>query len=212
MNNISYFEAWKHWFDGETIGQMKLWGVSIFWWGRIGKLLQFLGGITIIAEIIGVTRLRKFGESLHRIVTMRKIKMQIKDSCYFIISMWKYFVSKKKDEERLMEESFKYKSSYLSLVVTLVLMACSIFSLPSDFSWGKKILILLMIFSLLVFFISPIIVLIVILFISFIGFWFDILLIEPFAKLIDNEKSDKLIKLLALILFLIGFQFDLLAS
>lgn len=40
-------------------------GVPILWWGRIGKLLQFIGGITILLELIGVERVQEYGNELH---------------------------------------------------------------------------------------------------------------------------------------------------
>lgn len=44
-------------------------GVSILWWGRIGKLLQFIGGITILLELIGVERVQAYGNELYSSVS-----------------------------------------------------------------------------------------------------------------------------------------------
>lgn len=58
---ITLLEAWGQWFSGNTVpGQAELWGVSVLWWGRIGKALAFLAGATVILDIIGPERLREW--------------------------------------------------------------------------------------------------------------------------------------------------------
>ncbi len=42
---ISYLEAWATWLSGREVdSQVKMWGYSILWWGRAGKILAFIGG------------------------------------------------------------------------------------------------------------------------------------------------------------------------
>jgi hypothetical protein len=35
-----------------------MWGLRILWWGRIGKVLEFLGGALVIVDLIGPERFR----------------------------------------------------------------------------------------------------------------------------------------------------------
>lgn len=41
-------------------------GLSIFWWMRIGSLLQFLGGFNVVLDLIGPTRFEKIEDILSR--------------------------------------------------------------------------------------------------------------------------------------------------
>ena len=61
---ITFSETWKLWLSDNLSADTVLWGISIFWWERIGKVMQFLGATTIVADIIGPEKIRKFGTSL----------------------------------------------------------------------------------------------------------------------------------------------------
>ncbi|WNV90302.1 hypothetical protein [Umezawaea sp. Da 62-37] len=55
------WDLWHHWLSGKKVDEGHLWGLSILAWGRIGKGLQFLAGLTVILDLIGPERLRLFG-------------------------------------------------------------------------------------------------------------------------------------------------------
>lgn len=52
-----WLDAWMAWWGGKTLIGTTLWGIPILWWGRIGKLMQFLGGLTVVLDLIGPERL-----------------------------------------------------------------------------------------------------------------------------------------------------------
>lgn len=59
IDRIGYVEAWGLWFGGEQLkGDAVLWFMSLRWWGRAGKLLTFLGGATVILDIVDPVKLR----------------------------------------------------------------------------------------------------------------------------------------------------------
>ena len=63
MHSVGYLDAWAHWAAGDsTLRNADLWGLPVLWWGRIGKVAAFLAGMTLIMDIIGPERLRKFSE------------------------------------------------------------------------------------------------------------------------------------------------------
>lgn len=66
MDNVNLLEAWRLWFDGQQIIDIKLGWWSILWWGRIGKILGGFGIIGLILEIIGATMLQQFGARMRR--------------------------------------------------------------------------------------------------------------------------------------------------
>lgn len=64
--DIGYFEAWERWLDHQSLSGETLWGVEIFWWGRIGKVLQLVGGLTVVAEWVGDMRMKEASDLLRR--------------------------------------------------------------------------------------------------------------------------------------------------
>lgn len=56
--SISLVEAWTAWLRGELDPSAELLGLTVRWWGRIGKIALFAGSATVILDIIGPDRLR----------------------------------------------------------------------------------------------------------------------------------------------------------
>jgi hypothetical protein len=50
------------WFSGRQTSGSTLWGLSMVWCGRIGKLMQFVAGFVVVLDLIGPNRLRAIGE------------------------------------------------------------------------------------------------------------------------------------------------------
>lgn len=44
-----------------------MWGLPLLWWARFGKLLQFVGGIVVVLDLIGPRRLRELGARVKRL-------------------------------------------------------------------------------------------------------------------------------------------------
>ena len=65
MQAVGYWEAWSLWLSGAKLEDFAMWGVPMLWWARIGKLLQYSGGIVVVLDLIGPKRLRKAGSRLH---------------------------------------------------------------------------------------------------------------------------------------------------
>ncbi|MFI7232620.1 hypothetical protein ACIBO5_56370 [Nonomuraea angiospora] len=51
------------WLSGSQTSGSTLWGLSMVWWGRAGKLLQFLAGCAVLLDLVGPERLRAAGAS-----------------------------------------------------------------------------------------------------------------------------------------------------
>lgn len=50
------------WQAGKPVAGYDLWGLQLLWWGRIGKVISFVSGATIILDAIGAERLQQFGK------------------------------------------------------------------------------------------------------------------------------------------------------
>ncbi|SCG47499.1 hypothetical protein GA0070609_1934 [Micromonospora echinaurantiaca] len=56
--------AWSVWWDGRSASQEPLWGHTVMWWARVGKLLQFAAGLVVLLDLVGPERLRSAGRRL----------------------------------------------------------------------------------------------------------------------------------------------------
>ena len=70
-DSISWFEAWARWFStGPLEPRTLMMGWPIYWWSRVGKIAELLGGASILIDIIGPERLREWAKQ-HRGRTSR---------------------------------------------------------------------------------------------------------------------------------------------
>jgi hypothetical protein len=53
--------AWRIWTDGRSASTEPLWGKTVLWWARAGKIMQFAAGLVVILDLIGPERLRRIG-------------------------------------------------------------------------------------------------------------------------------------------------------
>ncbi|HEU5469402.1 MAG TPA: hypothetical protein VFV67_02025 [Actinophytocola sp.] len=54
--------VFSNWFAGRQASSITLFGLPMFWWGRIGKVLQFFAGCVVVLDLIGPERLRAAAE------------------------------------------------------------------------------------------------------------------------------------------------------
>lgn len=90
-----YPRAWATWWDGGETGALPLGWLSVLWWGRVGKLLQFIAGLVVVLDLIGPEALRAFGQRaadrwrrtreffrFRRLTRMWQLNNRILDSLY----------------------------------------------------------------------------------------------------------------------------------
>lgn len=56
--------AWREWLAGHDTTQLRVFGVAVLWWGRLGKTLEFLGGLTVVIDLLGRARMEAFHATL----------------------------------------------------------------------------------------------------------------------------------------------------
>lgn len=63
---IGYLDAWSMWLSGQEVDpQLRMGPMTVLWWGRVGKIAAFMGGLTIILDLVGTERLREAGRRLN---------------------------------------------------------------------------------------------------------------------------------------------------
>ena len=246
---VTLAQAWHHWW---TVGQLDsettlLWGHRLLWWARAGKVAQAVGGLTIIAEIIGAERLRAFGNSMHETLTLEKAKER---SLFYLNSLMitslvinSRFTKYYRDVPKSVKLQIKINSFTSSLIIALflwLLLKERHFVIPNDpldqylinhsdwyeafahrrdatrtqflqTGWGQ-IFICIFAFFVANEFLSPVYAVFIGFLMILFGIVTDALLIEPIAWVLERPRFDRWLKILALLLLLIGFHFDFLAS
>jgi hypothetical protein len=59
-----FVRAWQTWSTGVRVEDLSLWGADVFYWGRVGKAVEFVAAIVVIAEVLGRERLNDFANRL----------------------------------------------------------------------------------------------------------------------------------------------------
>lgn len=233
MGTIDIFVAWQLWFSGMLEPHFLLWGVPLFWWGRIGKLVEFASAGTIIADILGPERIRVYGSSLHQRFTLEMAKQVLRNYFSFGNIIIRYFAtSDSSEEDQLLDQFLATKYGVISAILGSVLTFWLLYSYGTigwfleniSQSFQSEFLLValvklgfggfvgLLIWGCAMYIVLPIFLFAAILF--FVGFAsaFDALVIEPLAWILERPLVDRYIKVLSLLLLIIGFHFDILAS
>ena len=215
LTALSLGEAWTLWFSNQLTSDATIWGVSLLWWGRLGKILQFVGGVTVVAEIIGPHRIRAFGQSLHTRITRRTVGSFVRNGIeWYKLHVKFFFVSKQgsTEEAELLAKAETYGASSINTLLTLAFLIYTVVRI-----WGEFGLVVGTIFvavSLIIYngVVCPLITLLLIASGAIIGLLVDVILIEPIAWVLERPSLDRIAKLSGLIFFIVGFHFDLLTS
>lgn len=214
MNEISIFDAWTLWLSGRLSPNLTLWGVSIFWWGRFGKIMQVVGAVTIVADIVGPEKIRSLGNSLHSAITPT-ILMEFLNDCfewYKVVFRHTFMKDYVDEAPAAKKHSNQFKINILNYLTCFLLTILVIFAInPKESGWVLFVEAAIIFFCLLVS-LSPLVTVLFILAFIATGLMINAILIQSLAWFLEHPALDKLTKLASLLLLLIGFHFELLAS
>lgn len=205
--------AWELWSTGKLPDSHVLWGLEIFWWGRIGKVLQAFALVTVVVEIIGPVRLRNFGTRLHKAMSWKMIKMLVSDAGHYRES-WKRFMASEDgtpEEDKELERQESLSSNTLHVILLALVIAVFGVVAWRAFEWWLAILVATFAFGLYAW-ISAYVTTAVLILILSIGWLLDAILVKPTAYVLTRRHLDKLLKLVALLSAVLGLHFDFLAS
>lgn len=207
MCKLTLFRAWAEWFSGHTTQQCTLWGLQMLWWGRIGKILEFLAAVTILADIIGASRLRMFGRSLHGAFGIERAKLAFK-----AVLDWRH-----RSIEYLDYDSDQVPRGFINNLDWLVwfVICAYLFGYIYSRSSGSVIATFIVLFFPAIIvqrFISPLVTLLIIVAFTAAGLAIDGLLIEPLAFMLDRPNLARVVKVTSVVLLVAGFHFDLLVA
>jgi hypothetical protein len=211
MDDVTLFGAWSAWLGGQEPSECQLWGISLLWWGRIGKILQAFGALTVLAEIIGSERIRAFGQSLHGAVTFEGVRRWFSTAVGLARDSLTYLKSGKGSDREALAQVLNSPLALLDGILAVAIGASATY-LISEIGLPARVFVGILVWMFSYVLISPFLAAVLIMSVLFLGLCMDLFVIEPFAWLVERPSIDRLIKLVGVALLLIGFHFDLLAS
>ncbi len=209
MLSVTILEAWRLWFHASLPEGAVLWGVTILWWGRAGKLAQFFGAALIVAEILGPEKLRRYGASLHQFSSLSFAKKTFEDAWRFASALLGNETNTHSDYVRVFSD---YRTGIFAAAIGYLAAFIALYEIwMANLLWWQFILMaLLMIFVM--FAISPLLAIMGVLVIGLLGFIIDRMFIRPIASALMQPTPEKFVKVVSLVLLIAGFHFDILAS
>lgn len=210
---ITFSETCKLWLSDNLPADAILWGISIFWWERIGKVMQFLGATTIIADIIGPEKIRQFGTSLQSTNSPKTLIQFLKRCFAWYVGIFRQTIMKDYTKDSGDRESIKffqlnilnYFICFLLTVFTVVVAELHIFN------WFFLVEAIF-IFGCLLVSIAPLFTVLTLVAIALLGLTVNSIFLQPLAHLLEHPSLDRLLKIASLLLLLLGFFGELLGS
>lgn len=211
---MSVVEAWTLWFSGHLSPDLTLWGVSVFWWGRLGKIMQFVGAITIVADIIGPEKIRRFGASLHATVMPFVLVQFLKDCFEWYVVIFRRTLMKDYTPESMPEQAVSRRSKLdiFNYIICVLLTVIAVLFAELKLTEWTILIEAAIIYCCLLVSVSPIITVLIIITMATLGLVINSVFIKPLAWGLEHPLFDRFTKLASLLLLLLGFHFELLAS
>ena len=212
MTELTLVEAWTYWRQATPLTGHTLWGEPILWLGRYGKIAQFFGAALIIVEIIGKDKINKLGNKLANFLASPAITSPIRTAWNRAMRHWQVITGKAlATSEEMKEVSTREVLTSPRYLLELLLLFVALYFVWTCLAvtWMKVIAVIVV--TLLWAFIGPIASLVVILLLAAIP-WLFLILLRAIAWVMSQPSLDTAAKVLALLLVIVGFHFDLLAS
>lgn len=214
---MELLQLWGQWLNGAVDQNDLLWGTSVLWWGRIGKLMQFAAAWAIVIEIIGPVRLRRWGSSLKEAVPLRFVRSLGTDARQWGGAWLLYSIRLFKKDDRRQSELYFQMWGFPALGYSATGVAAATAALSFALNFGELPWYALAFSTVGWFFlgmgvIAPLAILALILILTSATYGVNALIIMPIAVALESPYLAKLAQVLSLAVLLIGFQFDLLAS
>ena len=174
--------------------------------------MQFIGAVTIVADIIGPQKIRSFGTSLQSMITPTSLIEFLKDCFEWYTAVFKQTLMKDYTNTVHKEKNRHSQLDTLNYVICFALTVLIIVLIKLyQLSWLFLIEAIIIFGCLLVSF-APLITVLTILVFTLTGIIINSVLIKPLAWVLEHPSLDRSTKIASLLFLLIGFHFELLAS
>lgn len=175
--------------------------------------MQFVGAVTIIADIIGPEKIRRFGSSLQSAITPGNLIQFLKDCFDWYTIIFRHTLMKDYGDESLLPKKPSYwQLNTINYAICFLLTILIIFLIHLQYTGWTFLIEMAIIFGCLLISISPLMTVLMILTFIFIGLAINSGFIKPLAWLLEHPSFDRFTKIVSLLFLLMGFHFELLAS
>lgn len=175
--------------------------------------MQFIGSITIIADIIGPEKIRRFGVILQGTITSIILIQFLKDCFKWYLVIFRHTLMKDYEDETT-SGKLRFNPSKLDILNYLLSFLLTVLIVSSMETQQGWVLLLesAVIFGCLLISVSPVITVSMIMILILSGLIINSMFIRPLAWTLEHPSLDRFTKIISLFLLLIGFHFELLAS
>lgn len=225
MNFIDeYFAAWSLWTEGLLGPDYVLWGVTVLWWSRIGKIISGISALTIILEIIGPERLRLFGKRLRTNINFRWAARKVIRLSRTVTKLFRYLGALIGSDDQRLDSSLSdlvEDSPIMTIFINVLLIGWVILSIRLvdtflyDSFWLMKLFIML--FTAAVLWLLSILILIALYALASLLFTLGALavnafVLKPMVWVLERPDLSAKVRVISVALLIVGFHFDLLSS
>ena len=206
---MTIFRAWDLWFHSRLPDETVLWGITILWWGRYGKVAEFFGAALIVADIIGPEKLRSWGDGLHQFASPSFVREMFLDARTFVRN---FLRGETRTLADYVEVLGRHKTGIFAVVTGYLIVALALYEIwLASLPWWQFV-VLGVISIIATFTISPLFGVVAVFTIGLFGLVIDKLIITPVARALMQSDLERAIKILSFLSLIVGFHFDLLAS
>ena len=210
---ITFSETWKLWLSDNLPADAILWGISIFWWERIGKVMQFLGATTIVADIIGPEKIRQFGTSLQSTNSPKTLIQFLKRCFAWYIVIFRQTIMKDYTKDSGDRESIRFfQLNILNYFICFLLTVFTVVAAELHILNWFFLVEAIFIFGCLLVSIAPLFTVLTVFAIASFGLAVNSIFVKPLAYFLEHPSLDRLLKIASLIFLLLGFFLELLGS
>lgn len=217
---VTLFSAWALWFQGIELKDATLWGITFIWWARLGLILQFIGALTIIVDIVGHKKIREFGKKLKYLYNseFKNISLVYVYCGDWVVLFYAYMNDQNSGEIKNVELKKKVMDSPLFKIYISTSIVCVAYIIINsswkEEEWIQLIFVAGFIMLQIMYYLPLVLVTLVLVplavLLSIAIALIDIIFIHSIAWLLDRPIAEKKIKFVGILLITIGFHFSLL--
>lgn len=217
-----WFAIWSNWWTTNQPLTDNLWGFPVFYWARIGKIMQFFATFTIIFEIAGYDRVAEYSKSIHSYITFKKVGRFIaKTVTFFFIPLFVGYILFHDFVSNVTKGKFEISSNiahrfgffkilfatcYMLAAITLIDIYGGRWIESHGIQVPTTLVVLIWCYIFIPIFYSIIVLLI------FSPALFIVIFFSTLLFVMKSPRLSVIMKISAWLIVAIGFQFDLLAS
>lgn len=208
--DFTLHEALNFWWSGGSLSDSFIHGIRTLWIGRVGKLLQYIGALTILIDIIGPQKLVAIGISLRRIKLDSLARREICASVKYVADTLQVLFHPKNQIEPARKSARTSKYFIYDIIAATSLGIFSAVALSNNALEGVLLALALTLFFFGV--VSPFITALIAISFGFFSVIVGATVLPFLAKVFTSPTGERYAKAIGLSIGTLGFILDLSTS